>query len=197
LQEKLEIFANTLLKWNEKINLIGRSTAADVRSRHIADSLQVVDPVRAELNSLSQGEKVIVDFGSGAGLPGIIMAIALEDVFGVHIYLCESNAKKCAFLNNVISELNLKNVSVKNSRIEDVKDIKADIITARAFAEMKLIFELSENFRKNETKFILHKGENLDKELIEANKYFSYKYETYPSETGSGVIIQVSDLARN
>jgi 16S rRNA (guanine527-N7)-methyltransferase len=188
---KLQQYKKLLLKWNEKINLIGKSTEAELEKRHIQDSLQIVDLVK---DKLLNSENIIVDFGSGAGLPAMVLAIMLEDLKNTKIIMCESNSKKCGFLINTIAELGLKNISIQNTRIEEIKNIKADVITARAFAELKIIFELSTNFIKPATQFVLHKGENLEKELFEASKNWEYKHTQINSTTSLGKILVAENL---
>ena len=188
---KLQQYKKLLLKWNEKINLIGKSTEAELEKRHIQDSLQIIDLVKSKLVN---PENTIVDFGSGAGLPAMVLAIMLEDLKNTKIIMCESNSKKCGFLINTIAELGLKNISVQNTRIEDIKNIKANIITARAFSELKNIFELSTNFTMPATQFVLHKGENLEKELFEASKNWEYKHTQISSITGLGKILTIEEL---
>lgn len=199
-EEKIQKYKTMLLKWNERINLIGKSTEAELQNRHIEDSLQIIDTLKQNLKANEQN--TIIDFGSGAGLPAIIVAICLSEdtnFANTKIIMCESNSKKTAFLTNVIAELGLKNTLVKNIRIEEIKDIKANIITGRAFAELSLIFELSKNFLiyNNgicETKFVLHKGENLEKELFEASKKWEYNHTEFNSKTGAGKILIVENL---
>lgn len=185
---QLEEFKSLLLKWNKKINLISRSDESVIDERHIADSMQL-------LNYLPENKSVsILDLGSGAGFPGLILAI-----FGYqHITLVEADLKKYIFLKEVCSMLGLSCV-IENQRIEAMpEDKKYDVITARALASISKLLEYSQNFIHNKSKLLLLKGRNLERELKEAEKDWNFSYFSHSNELlhGSGFIVEITNISR-
>ena len=123
---KFELYANMLREWSERMNLVAPSTLNDIENRHIADSAQLADVLPKNVN--------IIDLGSGAGFPGIVLAI-----MGWNVVCIESIGKKVSFLNAVKTELNLTNLTIYHGRVEDyVRHLPAKsdkfVFTARAFA---------------------------------------------------------------
>ncbi len=179
--EKLERYAQLLKERNDEFNLIGRGTIDHIWERHIVDSLQLT-------KYLNQGD-CILDFGSGAGLPGIILAIAGFETISV-----ESIAKKCSFQQEIVDELGL-NCQIVNERIENFHVKRDLIITARAVAPLKKIFSLSHKHIEKAQKSLFLKGRNYKKEISEAEKFWNFKYKTYKSMTSDeSVIIEISGL---
>ena len=161
--DKLELFLKILFKWNKKINLV--KDVDNIWHRHIENCMHVCKYIE---NSLK-----IADIGSGAGFPGIIIAIMNPEC---HITLIETNTKKSIFLTEVISNLNL-NCRVINNRVEKTNLREFDIITCRAFASIKKLFDLIKNNVSRETKYLLLKGENFQKEIDEAQNLYSFDYK--------------------
>ena len=129
--ERLEVFANLLLRWNTRINLISRADAQQLRGRHIADSLQLAD-------LMPEGIARAIDLGSGAGFPGLILAIAT----GVHFDLVESDQRKAAFLREAI-RLTAAPAQVHACRIEALALAPAPLVTARALAPLAPLLGLA------------------------------------------------------
>ncbi len=183
VKEKLEKYSTNILKWNEAYNLLSSSQDKEhIWNRHILDSTQLHEhlPVNA---------KIIADLGSGAGFPGIVCSIMSQEKNLPHEYvLVESVGKKTNFLEDTIRILGLKNIKVRNERIEKVNDIKADVITARAFSKLLDIFIITKNIQKSGTVFLLHKGKNIGEEISEAKTKFSFDYQLVNSVTGDGFI---------
>ena len=129
--EKLKIYEDVLKKWQSKINLVSNSTLSDVWDRHIMDSAQLYPLI-------SKQEQVVLDLGSGAGFPGLVLAILnqYEGKGKWHIHLVESDIRKCVFMQEVVRLCQL-NVKIHNCRIEQMPDMQADVITARALKETK------------------------------------------------------------
>ncbi len=179
--KNLENYVTLLLEHNKKLNLIGSGTLPHIWQRHIIDSLQLAKYLSKDLT--------IVDFGSGAGLPGLILSIIGYDVVSV-----ESIAKKANFQKEVAKQLGLK-ICVLNKRIEDVT-IKNDyILTARAVAPLTKLFNLSSNLLNNKHKAVFMKGKNYKKEIIDAEKSWQFNYKTYKSITSDeSVILEISKL---
>lgn len=176
----LKKYVSELLKWNRSINLIGKSTEEDIWTRHIADCLQLLRYI--DMND------VICDFGSGAGLPGIVLSIA-----GVkHMILMESDSRKCSFLQNV-SSISGNKVDIINSRIESL-NMDVDVVVARAFANLHDILQYGQCVRPKKH-FLLFKGEKYNEEINDVkNTHFNDMYSiiVHPSSVNIGsVILQV------
>lgn len=168
IDQKLKLYIELLLKWNKTINLIAKSTEANIYERHILDSLQLMD--------LIDDKNIhIADLGSGAGLPGIILSIA-----GVkEVSLIESDVRKATFLRQA-SQLSANIIHVKNERLENVVS-HFDLITARAFADLNKIFSLSQHLNIN--RYLLMKGKNYRLEIDVANQNWRFDLTAHASRT--------------
>ena len=174
---KLEIYADCLIEWQSKFNLIGKSTINSLWHRHILDSIQLVSAIPEDFQSL-------MDIGTGAGLPGFILAIYYNQL-GKDIYLVDSNKKKCTFLDYVATRCNV-DVKIYAERLQDlaVKDsFKVDVITARAFASIDNIMSLSRPYSHKKTKYLLQKGVNAKSELTNAKISSKLRVELINSVT--------------
>ncbi len=169
---KLNEYKKILIKENETMNLIGKSTIIDLDERHLLDCIQIV-------KYLPQHEKSIMDIGTGAGLPGIILSI----IGFKNLHLVEKSPKKSSFLENCKLRLGL-NYVVHNKSISEISNLNVDYITARAFASIEQIISMTKKIINKQTKFILLKGRSYLTELetINQQKYF---WETHPSITSS------------
>ncbi len=181
-------YENLLCKWNKKINLVSRKTLVDIWDRHFLDSAQIINHVDAS-------EKRWVDVGAGAGFPGLVVALLLrERKIDCDIVLVEKNAKKVFFLNEVIRKLNL-NVKVVNNRIDCIDPLNADILTARAFSELKELIELAHRHRKERGICLFLKGENYRSELDKTLNYWFIDYDVFDSLSKSfGKVIRVKKI---
>lgn len=188
--EKLKNYQALVLEWNSKFNLISKSTEATIWERHIVDSLQLIKYITNE-------DKILLDLGSGAGFPGVVLAIACQEIYpDLQINLVESIGKKTAFLRAVNEQLNL-NMEIHQERIEKLNIGKVDVITSRALAALPKLLDYAKPFCKKETRLILPKGENWSLENDEALMKWLYKYEVYNSDTSDvGKILRISDLRR-
>ena len=169
---KLTEYKKILIKENETMNLIGKSTVIDLDERHLLDCIQIV-------KYLPQHEKSIMDIGTGAGLPGIILSI----IGFKNLHLVEKSPKKSSFLENCKLRLGL-NYVVHNTSISEISNLNVDYITARAFASIEKIISMTKKIINKQTKFILLKGKTYLTELetINPQKYF---WEIHPSITSS------------
>ena len=169
---KLFEYKKILIKENEFMNLIGKSTIGDLDERHFLDCIQIV-------KYLPHYEKSLMDIGTGAGLPGIIMSIIGYE----NLHLVEKSPKKSSFLEKCKYRLGL-NYVVHNKSISEVSNLNIDFITARAFASIEKIISMTKKIINKQTKFILLKGKSYLTELEKINpqKYF---WETHPSITSS------------
>jgi 16S rRNA (guanine527-N7)-methyltransferase len=152
-QEKLAHYAYLLEKWQKKINLVSTPTIAHLWRRHIIDSAQII-PL---LNSAER--LVIMDIGSGAGFPGLVLALLTPH----QLHLVESDAKKCAFMRRVIGETGSTAI-VHTSRIEDLSFIKPDVITARALASLEKLLVLTQRQHHETLRCIFLKGRSAQQE---------------------------------
>ena len=161
---RLERFVELLLEWQGRMNLIGPSTEATIWSRHIADSLQLI--------SLAPEARIWVDLGSGAGLPGLVVACALAETPGAQVHLIESSTKKAGFLREAVRETGAPAI-VHSERIEDfVKHAPGhiDIVTARALAPLPKLLALAYPLLKRGATGMFLKGQDVDTELTAAAK---------------------------
>ncbi len=182
--DKLERYASLLIEENEKINLVAASTLPFLWERHILDSAQLFPLITAPKTTR------LVDLGSGAGFPALVLAI-----MGVgEVHCIESTGKKARFLEKVAAELALP-VTVHQERIESIKGLKADIVTARALAALSELLGLAAPFMKKESFCLFLKGEKADAELTAARKYWTVNAEKTRSMTSeTGVIMRLYDL---
>ena len=180
--KKLEKFHNYLLEYNKRYNLISKNTEKSIWNRHILDSAQIIKFIDA-----SQ-ENNIVDFGSGAGFPGLIIAIYNENV-GFHVKLYEKSPVKRAFLKNIKKELDIKNIDIENDVYE--KTISADVIVCRAFKKLEEILKISREIVKKPHKLIILKGKSAQSEInnVSLGSNYSYKIEKSITDDDSKIII--------
>lgn len=187
-QEKLERYQALLLKWQKAINLVSRNTVDEAWHRHFEDSMQLQDIV-------PPGAKTVVDLGSGAGFPGLVLAILNR---GQSFHLIESDQKKCEFLRTVARETGT-DISVHDTRIEEIGvEISADVITARALASLSDLFDYCLPWaEKNPAlNMVFLKGQKAEQEIEEAKNRFSFDCESFPSATDPGAtILRIRNLA--
>ena len=184
---RLKIHADMLVDWNVRHNLVSAASLADVWRRHFWDSAQLVPYVPNAALSL-------VDLGSGAGFPGLVIAEILRDRPGFRVVLYETTAKKCRFLEAVALRLNLA-IEVRQGRIEDAAPEIFDVVTARACAPLVKLLAYTQRFWGKESKALLLKGQNVEVELTESHK--SWRMETMRHQSRSdpsGVILEIREL---
>ena len=160
--EDCDVFVKLLQQWGVVHNLSGRLTRGDIEE-NILDSLY-------PLNFIDKYDS-FADIGTGAGYPGLILAIALRDVKS---YLIEPRIKRVSFLNFVKATLKLDNLTVICSRVEQVKDLQVDLITSRAVTNTSLLLDITQNIKKENSSYLFYKGSMLEDE-IEVAKLNSYK----------------------
>ena len=188
---RLERFVELLLAWQKHTNLIARSTMPVIWTRHIADSLQLLD--------LAPQAKVWTDLGSGAGFPGLVIACALAGTPGAKVHVVESIGKKATFLRAAVQVTGAPAV-VHAMRIEDFVD-KApesiDVVTARALAPLPKLLPLAYPLLKKGALGLFPKGQDVASELTEAAKYWKFEAELSASSSSpDGRILQVKGLSR-
>lgn len=158
---RCDTFITLLQKWGKVHNLTGRLTKEDIEE-NIIDS---VYPLKF-IEDFDTYES-FADIGTGAGYPGFIIAMAKPNI---KAYLIEPRAKRVAFLNFVKNSLKLNNIEVIGSRVEDIEDLKVDLISSRAVTNTKLLFEITKNISKDDSSYLFYKGSNLNKEIQEEQK---------------------------
>lgn len=177
-QEKLELLERELRRWQGIKNLVGPATLDHIWDRHIVDSLQLL--------KLVPEARTWVDLGSGAGFPGLVLAIAGQER-GLKVHLVESNSRKCSFLRHV-ARLTGSSATVHAARLETVIPNfigKADVVSARALASLTQLLEWTEPMLKTGTIGLFPKGRDAESELTEARKRWTFKADILPSRTDS------------
>jgi len=185
----LQKFYDVLATQNQVMNLVGPATLPDYWSRHVLDSAQLLDR--------RPDARVWADLGAGAGFPGVVLSILLKysDGPAPHVYLVESLAKRCRFLQTVVNDLNLP-ATVVNDRAENV-NLKVDVVTARAVAPMAKLLGFAESFIHKGADAWFLKGENVESELADAGKVWNFDVEQYESISDPrGRVIHVRRLRR-
>lgn len=188
-RERLEVYAALLRRWQGAINLVARSTLDDAWTRHILDSAQLFPLLPPDTETL-------VDLGSGAGFPGLVLAI-----LGVpKVHLVESDARKAAFLREVARATDTP-VDVHVTRIERMTAIPADVVTARALASLTDLIGYARPFLKDSGVALFLKGRQVGEELTEAAKHWTMRVERFDSMTEdtsglSGTILRLGDISR-
>jgi len=187
----LERYEEMLIIENKSLNLIGNSTVPEIWNRHFLDSLQVID-------FIEKNEKSLVDIGSGAGFPGIILAIAAKDKkIPLKITLVDKSPKKIIFLKKIIKELNLNVQTLNKNILEDDVKFNDDIFVARAFKPLSEILKLIHNKAENWKKIFIYQGKTWRKELQEASKNWDIKYKQRRSITSTdSVILEIENFKK-
>lgn len=183
-EQVLRDYVALIEKWNAKINLIGKTTEAEIWERHIDDSLQLSSLIPSEA-------KTLCDMGSGAGLPGIILAIAHPQL---HVTLAEHDDRKAAFLREAIRVCALANVEVYNGDVADLKK-PFDVVTARAFAPLVKMLSYTMHLIHNRSLCLFPKGESYAMELAEAKKQWVFHCQLHHSTTQEkSMIVSITEL---
>ena len=185
--ERLEAYAKLLVQWNPKINLVSKSTISDLWERHMEDSLQI-----AELHPLRGNW---ADLGSGAGFPGLPLAIVGDDPT-FHMSLIEADARKSVFLRQALRITDTK-ADVIDQRIEDTEPLQASRVTARALAQLSDLLGFAHRHLAPNGQAVFLKGETWRSEIDAAKSIWSFEYDVNPSKTHSGsVILTIGEIAR-
>lgn len=184
--ERMSCFVDLLQAWNRRINLVGRNTIGDIWRRHILDSAQLYPllPPRC---------RVLVDLGSGAGLPGLVLAL-----MGVpEVHLIEADQRKAAFLREAI-RVTEATATVHCERIERVPPFFADVVTARALANLTQLIDISERFMNIRTLCLFLKGRSAETELAQARERWNMSAELLPScSDPAGIIVKLAAVQRS
>ena len=188
--EQLNLYHQLLIEWQTKFNLVSKSSLEDAVVRHFEDSVQLY-------SFIPQSAQSLVDFGSGAGFPAMVLAIiAKEKTPYLKISMVESIKKKTLYLNEVAQKTNT-DVCIINDRIENLPDQKFDVITSRAMTSLKDLLAYSYRFCHKNTVCIFPKGKNYNQELADAHKNWRFKCSINPSRiSDEGKILIITDIAK-
>lgn len=187
--DRLTAYADLLMKWQRRINLVSATTLGDLWRRHMLDSAQL-------LALLPAGAQSVVDLGSGAGFPGLVLAI-----LGVpEVHLIESDQRKCIFLAEAARAAGLTagaNPVIHNRRIETITGLNADAVTARACAPLDQLLSYAQKFLWHDGKALFLKGAAVEEELTAAHKNWTMELERFPSASDpTGCILRIGQVRR-
>jgi 16S rRNA (guanine527-N7)-methyltransferase len=174
---RLDRFVAVLLRWQEITHLIAPSTVPTLWTRHIADSLQLLD--------LAPDAKIWVDLGTGGGFPGLVIACALHGAVGRVVHLVEGSTKKAAFLNEAVAATDAPAVvhAVRMEKFVESFVGKADIVTARAVSPLNLLLGQCQPLLVQGTVGLFPKGQDVEAELTEASRCWKMLVDLVPSRT--------------
>ena len=172
-------YIEMLLKWQKSIKLVSNNTINNLWDRHFKNSLL--------LKPFLENKKNIIDVGSGAGFPAMVLAIS-----GIkNITMIESDERKCIFLNQIKNLYNL-DVNIVNNRVENINNLQADIIIGRAVANLLNFIKLTINLINKDTEFYLLKGVNVKDEIDNAIKFYNFDYKIFKVKGGN--IIHIKNI---
>ncbi len=191
--DRLKAYGDLLAKWQKAINLISRADLPDLWRRHFLDSAQLMPLLPPAPGA---GERVIADMGSGAGFPGLVLAI----LGAGEVHLIESDGRKCAFLAEA-ARITRARAVVHNVRLDPKRPpalgFRADVVTSRALAPLPKLLEYAFPLLKSGGICLFLKGAGVSEELTAARKVWNMRIEQLPSRSGgAGVILRLGDIAR-
>jgi 16S rRNA (guanine527-N7)-methyltransferase len=183
--ERLSAYAALLAKWQPRINLVSTASLGDLWRRHMLDSAQL-------LPLLPPGTQSLADLGSGAGFPGLVLAI-----LGVpDVHLVESDQRKCAFLAEAARAAGVR-PTIHNQRIESMSGLSIAVVTARACAPLEKLLSYAQKFLWQDGKALFLKGAAVEEELTAARKLWHMEVERFPSASDpTGCILRIGQVRR-
>ena len=182
----IDLFVHDLLNFNQKYNLISKTSEKDIWNRHVLDSAQLINHIdHKNFNSLA-------DLGTGGGFPGIILSIFYSDILTFHVKLYEKSQVKVNFIKGVIDKLNIKNVYIYDNDYQ-YHTIDTDYVVCRAFKKLPEILRISRETFKKPHKLIVMLGKSAQEEINKASKGMIYKYKLVNSITESDSKILLVD----
>lgn len=184
--ERFMAYQAILTKWAPRINLVGASTLGSFWDRHILDSAQILRFARPEAKSW-------VDFGSGAGFPGLVIAALIQPNDGAQVTLIEASTKRCGFLREAARAMQVQ-VEIINDKLENVMPFPVDIITARAFTALDRLLAYADPWQGSQTQALFPKGEEVSAELEQASTNWLFKSTIHPSVSDArGCIVEITE----
>jgi 16S rRNA (guanine527-N7)-methyltransferase len=186
---KLEKYKDILILWQKKINLVSPKSLNDLWCRHMLDSAQLFPHVT---NDVTNTEKPVIDLGSGAGFPGLVLAI-----MGVkNIHLVESDNRKCTFLREISAETNV-DVTIHNVRIEKMDTINAGVVLARGLASLDVLLDYAAPLLAEDGFCLFLKGQKVEQELTLCQKNRMMQVQRSGSLSDpTGVILKIDNVSR-
>lgn len=182
---RLEAYVELLCAWNRRINLVGPRTIGDIWRRHILDSAQLFPLIPAKT-------RILLDVGSGAGLPGLVLAI----LGAKEVHLVEADQRKCAFLREA-ARITAAPVQIHAQRLEKCPKFAADVVTARAFAPLAALLDQVCQFIEPHSILLFLKGKTVGEELTEARKGWNMRATLHPSASDpSGTVLRLEQVIR-
>ena len=187
--DKLKAYEQLLCEWQNKFNLVSKASLQDAWNRHFLDSIQLFEYIPSN-------SKIMFDFGSGAGFPGMVLAIiAAEKMPQLKINLVESIKKKTLYLN-AVKEMFDVNVNIINDRIENISRTCADVITSRAMCNLNDLLKYSNRLSNKKTTLIFPKGKSYKDELSLAQKFWNFDCKVVENKINKdGVILVINNLS--
>ena len=187
----LKNYEKAIIEANKSMNLVGKSTINTIWIRHFLDSAQVID-------FIDKNDKTLSDIGSGAGFPGVVLAIMARDrKIPIKIKLIEKSIKKTKFLKNLINKLNLNAEVINENILERPKMLSDDVFVTRAFKPLKNILELIHNNTENWKKIFIFLGKTGKNELLQASKIWDIEYKQRVSITSNdSIILEINRLKK-
>ena len=187
----LKKYEDILIESNKTLNLIGKSTINEIWTRHFLDSAQVID-------FIDKNDKTLVDIGSGAGFPGLVLAIILKErKIPVKVKLIEKSPKKVKFLKKIINELQIDVEVIEKNIFEYSKKISESVFVFRAFKPLKIILELIHNKAENWKKIFVFLGKTGKNELLQASKIWDIEYKQRVSVTSDdSILVEINRIKK-
>ena len=187
----LKKYEKALIIANKSLNLVGKSTINEIWTRHFLDSVQVID-------FIDKNDKTLIDIGSGAGFPGLVLAIVLKDrKFPIKVKLIEKSPKKIKFLKDLITDLKLDVELINQNIFENSKNLSEDVLVARAFKPLRVILELIHNKAINCKRFFIYLGKTGKDDLLQASKNWDIGYKQRMSITSKdSIVIEINRLKK-
>jgi len=188
----LQHYVRVLRTWQKSLNLVSAHSLAHVWRRHIVDCAQLYAHIPPDAHTLA-------DMGSGAGLPGLILAILSRSRPNFHITLIESNSKKCGFLRYAAADLGL-DVTILRARLQTARPAPVDVLTARALAPLNTLLFLAQPYRhsaqsRQTTRCLFLKGQDVEQELTATAKCWKLESTLFPSLSDpSGALLVIEDF---
>ena len=187
----LKKYEELLIEANKNLNLIGKSTINDLWIRHFLDSAQLID-------FIDKNDKTLVDIGSGAGFPGLVLGLLMKDrKIKTKIKLIEKSPKKAKFLKKIINELSLDAEVINKDILLNQIKLSDDVYVARAFKPLGVILKLIHNNAVNWKKFFVFLGKTGHGQILQASKIWDIEYKQSISVTNSdSLIIEINRLRK-
>ncbi len=187
----LNKYEELLIESNKNLNLIGESTINEIWIRHFLDSFQVID-------FIEENDKTLIDIGSGAGFPGLVLAIAAKErKIPIKIKLIEKSTKKTKFLKQLSDKLKLNVQIINQDILEGELKLTEDVFVTRAFKPLEVILKLIHNKAQNWKKIFIYLGKTGQSKLLQASKSWDIKYKQRMSITSSdSILIEINELRK-